>query len=243
MIYWFLKTFVVGPVVRTLFRPWTRGLENIPSSGGVILAGNHLSFIDSIFIPLACPRPVTFLAKNDYFTGRGAKGALTRWFFVLTNQLPMDRGGGSKSEAALRAGLAVLKGEKVLGIYPEGTRSPDGRLYRGRTGVARLALEAGVPVVPVAVIGTEKVQPLGAKIPKLRRVGVVFGEPLSFAKYSGLSGDRFVLRSVTDEIMYEIMRLTGQEYVDAYASTVKARLLTADPEQAAKPEVPGGAAR
>lgn len=226
MFYWLLKTIVVGPVARALFRPWVRGLENIPETGGAIIAGNHLSFIDSIFVPLAVPRPVVYLAKNDYFVGRGAKGTATRWFFKLTNQLPIDRSGGSASEASLDAGLKVLRRGDLLGIYPEGTRSPDGRLYRGRTGIARLVMEAGVPVVPVALIGTDKVQPEGRTIPRLRRVGIVFGKPLDFSEYAGMQSDRFLLRSVTDEIMYEILRLSGQEYVDAYASSVKTKLLT-----------------
>jgi 1-acyl-sn-glycerol-3-phosphate acyltransferase len=227
VFYWLLKRIAVGPILRMLFRPWTRGLENIPESGGAIIAGNHLSFLDSIFVPLVAPRPVVYLAKKDYFTGRGVKGMLTRWFFKLTNQLPMDRSGGSASEASLHSGLKVLQGGNLLGIYPEGTRSPDGRLYRGRTGVARLVLEAGVPVVPVALIGTDKVQPQGRKVPRLRRVGVVFGNSMDFSKYAGLQQDRFLLRSITDEIMYEILRLSGQEYVDSYASTVKTKLLSA----------------
>lgn len=242
MFYWLLKTIVVGPIVRTLFRPWVRGLENIPETGGAIIAGNHLSFIDSVFVPLAVPRPVVYLAKNDYFLGRGIKGTATRWFFKLTNQLPMDRSGGSASEASLTAGLRVLRSGKLLGIYPEGTRSPDGRLYRGRTGIARLVLESGVPVVPVALIGTDKVQPEGRTMPRLRRVGIVFGRPLDFSEYAGMQSDRFLLRSVTDEIMYEILRLSGQEYVDTYASSVKTKLLTAvKPQSAAPAEAPSAA--
>lgn len=225
VFYWVLKRIVLGPLLKLLFRPWVRGIENIPATGGAIIAGNHLSFMDSIFIPLIAPRPVVYLAKKDYFTGPGLKGRLVRSFFLATNQLPMDRGGGTASEASLQSGLKVLGDGKLLGIYPEGTRSPDGRLYRGRTGIARLVLEAKCPVVPVALIGTDKVQPQGRLIPKLRRVGVVFGKPLDFSRYAGVPQDRFLLRSLTDEIMYEILRLSGQEYVDAYASTVKTRLL------------------
>lgn len=216
---------IVAPVLRILFRPWVRGLENIPESGPVILAGNHLSFIDSILVPVVSPRPVYYLAKNDYFTGRGLGGMLTRWFFTLTNQLPMDRSGGAGSSASLSSGTKVLADGGVLGIYPEGTRSPDGKLYRGRTGVARLVIESGAPVVPVAVIGTDRIQPVGAKLPRPGRVGIVFGEALDFSKYTGVPEDRFLLRSITDEIMYEILRLSGQKYVDSYASTVKTRLL------------------
>ena len=233
MFYWFLKRVLAGPILRILFRPWVRGLDNLPAEGPAIIAGNHNHFMDSIFVPLLAPRPVVYLAKKDYFTGRGIKGAVTRWFFKLNNQLPMDRGGGSGSQASLESGLKVLREGNSLGIYPEGTRSPDGKLYRGRTGIARLVLESGAPVVPVAIIGTDKLQPAGRLVPKLRRVGVVFGAPMDFSKYSGLPVDRFMLRSVTDEIMYEIMRLSGQEYVDTYASTVKTKLLTsAKPKKA-----------
>lgn len=210
-----------------LFRPWVRGMENIPNSGAAILASNHLSFSDSIFLPLQSRRPLVFLAKSEYFTGKGVKGALVRWFFKGTGQLPIDRSGGKASEAALNTGLMVLGGGQVLGIYPEGTRSPDGRLYRGRTGIARMALEAKVPVLPVAMIDTEKVQPIGKKLPRIRRIGIVVGEPLDFSRFDGMEGDRIVLRAVTDEIMYELMKLSGQEYVDAYASSVKEKLARA----------------
>ena len=221
MAYFILKTFVLGPLLRVLFRPWVRGIENIPSSGAAILASNHLSFSDSIFLPLQSRRPVVFLAKSEYFTGKGIKGALTRWFFKSTGQLPIDRSGGKASEASLNTGLGVLGTGQVLGIYPEGTRSPDGRLYRGRTGIARMALEAKVPVIPVAMIDTEKVQPIGKRLPRIRRIGIIVGQPLDFSRFDGMEGDRIVLRAVTDEIMYELMKLSGQEYVDVYASSVK----------------------
>lgn len=221
MAYFILKTFVLGPLLRVLFRPWVRGIENIPSSGAAILASNHLSFSDSIFLPLQSRRPVVFLAKSEYFTGKGIKGALTRWFFKSTGQLPIDRSGGKASEASLNTGLGVLGSGQVLGIYPEGTRSPDGRLYRGRTGIARMALEAKVPVIPVAMIDTEKVQPIGKRLPRIRRIGIIVGQPLDFSRFDGMEGDRIVLRAVTDEIMYELMKLSGQEYVDVYASSVK----------------------
>ena len=227
MAYFILKTFVLGPLLRVLFRPWVRGIENIPGSGAAILASNHLSFSDSIFLPLMSRRPVVFLAKSEYFTGKGLKGALTRWFFKATGQLPIDRSGGKASEASLNTGLGVLGQGQVLGIYPEGTRSPDGRLYRGRTGIARMVLEAKVPVVPVAMIDTEKVQPIGSKYPKIRRVGVVIGEPMDFTRFAGMEGERAVLRAVTDLIVYNIMQLSNQEYEDVYASTVKNRLAKA----------------
>jgi 1-acyl-sn-glycerol-3-phosphate acyltransferase len=179
--------------------------------------------VDSIFLPLVLRRPVVFLAKAEYFTGRGLKGWLVKQFFLAAGQLPIDRSGGKASEDALNTGLAVLAEGKLLGIYPEGTRSPDAKLYRGRTGIARMVLEAKVPVIPVAMIDTEKVMPIGKPIPNVRRIGVVFGQPLDFSRFSGYEGDRFVLRSITDEIMFEILALSGQEYADEYASSARAR--------------------
>ncbi len=241
MFYWFLKTIVLGPILRLLFRPWVDGEEHIPEEGAAIFASNHLSFSDSIFLPLVVSRRVTFLAKSDYFTGRGVKGRLTAMFFKGIGQLPVDRSGGKASNAALSSGLRVLGRGDLLGIYPEGTRSPDGRLYRGRTGVARMALEAGVPVIPVAMIGTDKAQPTGKVIPRIMRIGVRVGTPLDFSRYEGMEDDRFVLRSITDEIMYELMVLSGQEYVDMYATSMKDRLVAAarakarELQEAAKP--------
>jgi 1-acyl-sn-glycerol-3-phosphate acyltransferase len=254
VFYWFVKTFVLGPILRLLFRPWVKGLDNVPAEGAAILASNHLSFSDSIFMPVMVPRPVVFLAKAEYFTGTGIKGKLTAAFFRLTNQLPMDRSGGAASALSLNAGMDVLRNGSLLGIYPEGTRSPDGHLYRGKVGVARLALQARVPVIPVAMIGTDKVQPIGKRVPNIRRIGMIFGEPLDFSRYYGSEDDRMIQRSVTDEIMYELMRLSGQEYVDEYAAVVKLRLAgktqdaTPDParEAAAASETtelsPGGGA-
>ena len=224
MFYWFMKNLVAGPILKTVFRPWVTGLDNIPKTGGVILASNHLSFIDSVFLPLVIDRRIFFLAKSDYFHGKGLKGWATKAFMNGTGMLPIDRSGGKASEASLNTGLHVLHGGDVLGIYPEGTRSPDGKMYRGRTGVARMILEGDVPVVPVAMIDTEKVMPIGSRMPKVRRVGVVVGEPLDFSRFKGLEGDRFILRSITDEIMYELNRISGQEYVDVYASSVKDRI-------------------
>ncbi|MHA7154914.1 lysophospholipid acyltransferase family protein [Arthrobacter sp. TMN-50] len=227
MFYWFMKRIIVGPILGLLFRPWVKGMDNVPVDGPAVLVSNHLSFSDSIFLPIAVPRPVIFLAKSEYFTGQGIKGKLTASFFRLSNQLPMDRSGGAASSSSLSAGEAVLNAGGILGIYPEGTRSPDGRLYRGKTGVAKLVLATGVPVIPVAMIGTDKVQPIGRRIPNIRRIGIIVGEPLDFTRYKGLAEDRFVQRSVTDEIMYELMRLSGQEYVDVYASSVKEKLAAA----------------
>ncbi|QDZ13666.1 lysophospholipid acyltransferase family protein [Humibacter ginsenosidimutans] len=223
MFYWLLKYVFAGPALRAIFRPWVIGLENVPRNGAVILASNHLSFIDSIFLPLVVGRHVSFLAKSDYFTRRGLLGWLTKTFMKATGQLPIDRGGGPASEASLNTGLGVLARGEILGIYPEGTRSPDGRLYRGRTGVARMILEGRVPVVPVVMVGTQAIMPIGSKLPRIRRVGVVFGDPLDFSRFEGLEGDRFILRSITDEIVYSLHALGGQEYEDVYASTVKER--------------------
>jgi 1-acyl-sn-glycerol-3-phosphate acyltransferase len=221
VFYWIMKHIVIGPILLAIFRPWVVGLEHVPKQGPVILASNHLSFIDSIFLPLVVDRPVVFLAKSEYFTGKGLKGWATRLFFQAANQLPIDRSGGKASEASLNTGLRVLREGSILGIYPEGTRSPDGRLYRGRTGVARMVLEAGVPVVPVAMIGTAEVMPIGTRLPKVRRVGIVFGEALDFSRFEGMEGDRFVLRSVTDELVYDLRALSDQDYVDVYASSVR----------------------
>ena len=227
MAYFIIKNFILGPILQILFRPWVKGSKNVPNAGGAVLASNHLSFSDSIFLPLKVRRPVTFLAKSDYFTGKGIKGALIRWFFKATGQLPIDRSGGKASEDSLNTGLGVLERGLLLGIYPEGTRSPDAKLYRGRTGIARMVLEAKVPVVPVAMIDTEKVQPIGSKYPKIRRVGVVIGEPMDFTRFAGMEGERAVLRAVTDLIVYNIMQLSNQEYEDVYASTVKNRMARA----------------
>lgn len=221
MFYWLMKNVIAGPLLRGIFRPWVSGAENIPTSGPVILASNHLSVVDSVFLPLCIERDMVFLAKSEYFTGRGFKGWITKWFMKGTGMLPIDRSGGKASEASLNTGLRVLAEGRVLGIYPEGTRSPDAKLYRGRTGIARMVLESGAPVVPVAMIDTEKVMPIGSKWPKLRRPGIIFGKPLDFARFQGMEGDRFILRSVTDEIIYELAGLSGQQYEDVYASSVR----------------------
>jgi len=224
LFYWLLKRVLLGPFLRLFFRPWVEGVENLPAEGPVILASNHLSFSDSIFLPLVVPRRVTFMAKSDYFTGKGFKGWLTAGFFRAIGQVPVDRSGGAASQAAIDTAMRILGEGGVLGIYPEGTRSPDGHLYRGKTGVARMALEAGARVVPVAMIDTEKIQPPGKILPKIMRVGLRFGPPLDFSRYEGMEGDRFVLRSITDEIMYELMTLSGQEYVDIYATKAKTEI-------------------
>ncbi len=225
MGYWLAKFVFLGPLLRMLWRPWAEGLENIPDDRPAIIASNHLSFCDSFFLPVMAPRKVTFLAKAEYFTTPGIKGFFSRMFFSGVGQVPIDRDDTDAARAALTTGVRVLKGGRgnnLLGIYPEGTRSPDGRLYRGKTGVARLALESGAVVIPAAMVNTDIIQPTGRRVPKLRpRPGVRYGKPLDFSRYEGMSGDRFVERSMTDEIMYELMQLSGQEYVDVYAQKVK----------------------
>lgn len=230
----------LGTTLRVFYQPWIRGAENVPEEGAAILASNHMAVIDSFFLPLMVRRSVVFLGKQDYFTGRGVKGKLVAGFMRGVGTIPVDRSGGRASEAALRTGLRRLEEGGLFGIYPEGTRSPDGRLYRGKTGVARLALQSGAPVIPVAMIGTNIAQPIGTRIPRLRPIGIVIGKPLDFSRYAGLEDDRFVLRSVTDEIMYEIMRLSGQEYVDAYAASVKAKAASGTAPATAAPAAPAG---
>jgi 1-acyl-sn-glycerol-3-phosphate acyltransferase len=234
LVFWFLMKYVVlGPILRLMYRPKERGLENIPKEGPAILAANHQSFLDDLLLPLVVPkRKVIFLGKADYFD----KWYL-RWFFKGANVIPVRREVRSASEAALRAGVEQLKLGNLLGIFPEGTRSPDGRIYRGKTGAARMALEARVPVIPVAILGTYEAMPYDRKRPKTGRVEIRFGKPLAFERHYDTPTDRFVLRSVTDEIMYEIMLLSGQEYVDEYASKVKS---TAQREaETATPVKPG----
>ena len=215
LFYWFLKFVAIGPLATLVFRPRVEGREHVPADGAAILASNHLSAADWIFMPLSLRRRVTFLAKAEYFTGSGVKGFLQRSFFTGAGQVPIDRTSASAAEDAIQAGLRILRQGKLLGIYPEGTRSPDGRLFRGKTGVARMTLETGVPVVPVAMVYGERRLPLVRwNLPKVR---VRFGVPLDFSRYEGLAGDRFVERSVTDEIM----TLSEQEYVDVYGARVK----------------------
>jgi 1-acyl-sn-glycerol-3-phosphate acyltransferase len=221
LFYWFLKWIALGPFLRVIFRPVIEGAENVPDEGPAILASNHLSYADWLFMPLTLPRRVTFVAKAEYFTTPGIKGFFQRLFFSGAGQVPIDRSGASAAEGALTSAKRVLDEGELFGIYPEGTRSHDGKLYRGKTGVARLALETGVPVIPVAVVGTDVVAPPGKKFGSFTRPVVRFGKPLDFERYEGLENDRYILRSITDEIMYEIMRLSGQEYVDMYATRAK----------------------
>jgi 1-acyl-sn-glycerol-3-phosphate acyltransferase len=224
VFYWLTK-LTLGTALKIIFRPRAWGVGNVPRRGPVILASNHLSFSDHFFGPLPVPRKVIFLAKSEYFTGRGLKGLLSRAFFTGLGQIPVDRGGGAASERAIQTGLRVLAAGQVLGIYPEGTRRPDGRLYRGKTGVARLAISSGAPVVPCAMIDTFGFQPPGTLWPDRRfRPGVRFGEPLDFSGYRGQEADGRLLRAITDEIMQAIAKLFGQEYVDVDPRQAKAGL-------------------
>jgi 1-acyl-sn-glycerol-3-phosphate acyltransferase len=220
-VYWILKNVLLGPAITKVFRPITEGVQHVPDQGAAVIASNHLSFADWLFMPLSLDRRITFVAKSDYFTRAGLKGWFQKRFFAGTGQVPIDRSGGRASEGALRAGLKVLQRGELFGIYPEGTRSHDGRLYKGRTGVARLALLSGAPVIPSAIIGTDIIAPPGKIITKIVSPTVKFGAPLDFSRYEGISEDRFILRSITDEIMYAIMELSGQEYVDMYAPAAK----------------------
>jgi 1-acyl-sn-glycerol-3-phosphate acyltransferase len=221
VLYYLMKWVFIGPVLRLFFRPEVEGLENLPRSGGAILASNHLSVADSFFLPLVLPRRVTFPAKLEYFTEPGIKGKLKKAFFTGVGQIPIDRASGSAAQAALDTGIRLLREGHLLGIYPEGTRSPDGRLYKGKTGMARMALQAGVPIVPVAMFGTDKANPIGSRMWKPTKIRIKLGVPLDFSRYEGLAGDRFIERSITDEVMYDLMELSGQEYVDIYAAKAK----------------------
>ena len=223
MVYQALKSFLI-PILTLLFRPKVTGLRNVPQSGPVIIASNHLSFSDSIFMPLVVPRKVTFLAKSEYFTSPGIKGFIKKITFIALGQVPVDRSGRRRSEAALLTGLDPLADGACIGIYPEGTRSPDGKLYKGRTGIARMAIESGAAVVPVAMFNTAEIQPTGQVVPNVRRVEMIFGEPMYF---EGDTSDLKVLRQITDEIMNKIQELSGQEYVDIYASEAKLQILKA----------------
>ena len=223
MLYWWSKYVLLGPLMRLLARPTIEGLEHIPAEGGAILAGNHLAVADSFLVPLVLPRRVTYLAKREYFTQTGLVGWVKKTFFTGVGQVPVDRDSGSAAQAALDTAVRLLRKGTLLGIYPEGTRSPDGRLYKGKTGVARMALEADVPVIPVAMIGTDKLNPIGSRMWHPHKVHIRIGQPLDFSRYAGMEGDRFIERSMTDEIMYTLMELSGQTYVDTYAASVKER--------------------
>ncbi|MCK7675197.1 lysophospholipid acyltransferase family protein [Corynebacterium pygosceleis] len=226
--YWLFKQVVIGPFLRVYNRPQVRGVENVPATGGAIMASNHQSVMDSFFLPLLIPRRVTFLAKQEYFTGEGIIGRLQRAFFLSVGQVPIDRSSGDAARSAIETGIGLVREGKVLGIYPEGTRSPDGRIYRGKTGVARMALATGAPVVPVAMFGTRKANPIGTWIPRPAKVGMHIGkaiDPLEFIASRGLDRDSYeAARALTDRIIETLVEMTGNDYVDRYAADVKASL-------------------
>ncbi len=221
MFFWLYKYILMGPLLRLLGRPKVTGLEYVPDQGPVLLASNHLAVVDSFYLPLVLRRRIFFLAKAEYFTGTGIKGKLIKFFYSSTGQVPIDRTNADSAADALTAAAKILDQGKLLGMYPEGTRSPDGKLYKGKTGLARIALETGIPVIPVAMINTDVVNPPGSKMWHFARVEVKFGKPMDFRRFEGLAGNRFIERAVIDEVMYELMRLSGQEYVDLYAADVK----------------------
>jgi 1-acyl-sn-glycerol-3-phosphate acyltransferase len=223
--FWILLRIVLSPVLYLVWRPRNSGARNVPKRGPALLVSNHLSFADHFFGPLPLLRPIHFIGKGEYFTGKGLKGLISKAFFTGVGVVPVDRSGGDAAEAALETGLRILREGKLLGIYPEGTRAPDNRLYRGKTGVARLALKSRAPVVPMAMINTFELMPAGRPVFRLGvRPGVRFGAPMDFSRYYGQEDDREVLRKITDEIMQRIRELSGQEYVDRYAAEVKAEL-------------------
>ena len=214
-MFYSLTRKTMGPVARLIYRPVIEGLENIPREGPLLLASNHLSFVDSIVIPLAAPRRVTFLAKAEYFTGSGVRGSLNRTMFTALGAVPIQRGTAGAAQEALDAALAILQDGLAFGIYPEGTRSRDGRLYRGRTGVAWLALTAKCPVVPVGLTGTQDIQPVDSRVPRIRKITIRFGKPLDFSYLQGARPGP-ARREATDAVMAAIQGLTGQEVVGDY---------------------------
>jgi 1-acyl-sn-glycerol-3-phosphate acyltransferase len=232
-----LSRLVAGPVLRLLARPTVVGAEHIPATGPAILASNHLSVIDSIYLPLMVERPVTFAAKSEYFTGTRLRDRAVSAYLRSTHQLSTDRAGGRAAQAMLEAALSHLRGGELFGIYPEGTRSPDGRLYRGRTGVGYLALHSGAPVVPVAMVGTDKILPPGHRVPRPGPIEIRIGEPLDFAQFRGQPAGARQRRAVTDEVVQAIQKLSGQVFVPMYASARKEELADgSQPSQAAGPE-------
>ncbi|GAA3963875.1 lysophospholipid acyltransferase family protein [Gordonia caeni] len=238
MWYYLFKYVLMGPLLWLMGRPKVEGLENIPKDGSALLASNHLAVVDSFYLPLMVPRRIFFLAKSEYFTEPGPKGRFKKWFFSSSGQIPIDRSGASAAAGALSAGKRVLDAGGLLCLYPEGTRSPDGRLYKGKTGLARMALETGNQVIPVAMIDTDRINPPGTVLPRPTRLTVRIGKPLDFSRYEGMAGNRFIERAVTDEIMYSLMRLSGQQYVDIYAASLK----DTSPTDSPAPEADGTAA-
>ena len=224
-----LSRVVIGPVLHALGRPKVTGIENIPATGPAILASNHLSFIDSMYLPLVIDRPVVFPAKAEYFAAKGPLGRIWAAYLRSTNQLQIDRDGARAAQATLEAALDLLRAGELFGFYPEGTRSPDGRLYRGRSGLGWLALNSGAPVIPVAMVGTGKMLPPGAPLPRPTRIQIRIGKRMEFGHLAGEPPAR-ARRAVADEVMRAIGELSGQEYVHLYASDVKAKLSGEDAE-------------
>ncbi|MFI6473539.1 lysophospholipid acyltransferase family protein [Streptomyces sp. NPDC050516] len=221
MFYFAFRLVVLVPLLRWLFRPCVEGAGRVPEAGAVILAGNHQSFTDQFLLGVTLRRRLTFLAKQEYFTAPGLRGRATAAFFRALGQIPVDRSGKDAAQSALDTALQVLGYGGVLGVFPEGTRSHDGRLYKGKVGVAAMALRSGAPVVPVAMIGTFEAQPKGRRLPRRVPITLRFGEPLDFSRYAGMENERLVLRAVTDEIMYAVQKLSEQEYVDVYAAEAR----------------------
>jgi 1-acyl-sn-glycerol-3-phosphate acyltransferase len=224
LLYWVFKWTLFGWAVRLLFKPWIEGQENLPERGPAIVVSNHISAGDTFLLPAMIRRRLTFPAKAELFHGKGFKARLLSLFLKGVGQVPLDRSGGRASAGSMDSVLGVLGSGKLLGIYPEGTRSPDGRLYKGKTGVARLVLQSGVPVIPVAMINTQFVRSKFLGIPIMRRPGIRIGKPMDFTAYAGSGNDREVLRWITDEIMNAVMELSGQVYVDAYGASVKSAM-------------------
>jgi 1-acyl-sn-glycerol-3-phosphate acyltransferase len=221
MLYQAAK-FIAEPLVKMVYRPDVEGLENIPLSGPAILASNHLSFSDSFFIPVAMPRPVTFIAKAEYFTKGGITGAISKTFYSKFGAVPVDRSGSrNATEAALEVAVQSLNRGELFGIYPEGTRSPDGCLYRGRTGIAEIALRTGAPIIPIGIGGTDRIQPPGKVMPRFGRVVIRVGAPLDLTDARSLGKPALVRRAITDEVIEQIQKLSGQEYRHLYASDAK----------------------
>lgn len=223
--YWWLKHVFIGPFLWVYNRPFSRGLDKIPAEGAAILASNHLAVMDSFYLPLMAKRQLTFLAKKEYFTTPGLVGGIQKWFFSSVGQVPIDRQDKDSQDAAMATAERVLSRGDILGMYPEGTRSPDGRLYKGKTGLARIALKTGVPVYPVAMINTNRVNPINSWIPRPFRCGVYVGDPIDPAQFRHAGDDYQQARAMTDAIMRSLAELSGQEYVpDFYAADVKKSL-------------------
>lgn len=225
MFYWLLKYIVLGPWLYLVGRPTFEGADNFPKEGAALLAINHLSAADWLFLPLRAPRRITFLAKSEYFTGTGLEGKLKRFFFAQTGQVPIDRTNADAATAAMETGARVLAEGEILGMFPEGTRSPDGKLYRGKTGAARMALKTGVPIIPVGLIGTDKFLGADSHVPRPAKIRVRIGEPIDVTPWLDRAGEREAEREIADEVMRRIQALSGQDYVpDVYGAEKKKQI-------------------